>query len=88
MSFDKLDIDKKTKFIEENLLCFSCLYQGHIIKFCRIKKRCELCRKLHPITLHDKYENKKEENHDITSRKLNSKRINKEVIKMPIIPVK
>ena len=34
-------------------MCFACYGQGHIAKFCKQRKLCQICKKHHPTGLHD-----------------------------------
>ena len=43
--------DRKS-YVRENNLCFACLRGGHVSKRCRKRKKCRICLKYHPTSLH------------------------------------
>lgn len=45
---------EKLDFLRGKGLCFSCLKQGHLSKFCEEKLNCEVCSLKHPTVLHMK----------------------------------
>ena len=45
-------LSERKAFTRENNLCFGCLRGGHISKRCRNRKRCSVCSKFHPTSLH------------------------------------
>ena len=45
-------IDDKRTFIRDNRLCFGCLGVNHLSKGCRSRRRCSICQKNHPTSLH------------------------------------
>ncbi|KAJ8027919.1 hypothetical protein HOLleu_30014 [Holothuria leucospilota] len=50
----KLDVCKQFRkdFVKSQNLCFGCLRHGHISKFCRNRLTCNVCSRLHPMSLH------------------------------------
>ena len=44
--------EEKHNFILENRLCFSCLSANHISRFCKDKKKCNICGGWHATVLH------------------------------------
>ena len=51
-SFIELSSDEKRKIIVEKRLCYSCLRSNHISSACQHKLSCNVCKKLHPSSLH------------------------------------
>ena len=51
-SFLSKSLSERKTFARENNLCFGCLRRGHISKRCRKRKRCSICSKSHPTSLH------------------------------------
>ena len=59
-------------YVIDNSLCFACLGSYHIAKKCKYPKRCRVCRRKHPTSLHidqisrsnDGYENTGNSNYD------------------------
>lgn len=49
---------EKIDFLRGKRLCFSCLEQGHMSKYCDAKLNCEVCSLLHPTALHMKSKDK------------------------------
>lgn len=49
---------EKLEFLRSKGLCFSCLKQGHMSKFCEEKLNCEVCSLTHPTVLHIKNKDK------------------------------
>lgn len=49
---------EKLDFLRGKGLCFSCLKQGHMSKFCEEKLNCEACLLTHPSVLHMKNKDK------------------------------
>ena len=45
--------DDRVAFIRENRICFGCLSQGHVSKFCRNRLKCDTCNRNHPTLLHN-----------------------------------
>ena len=45
--------DDRVAFIRENRICFGCLGQGHVSKFCRNRLKCDTCNCNHPTVLHN-----------------------------------
>ena len=43
--------ERKT-FIKEKGLCFACLQSNHISRKCKHRKKCKVCAKFHPTSLH------------------------------------
>lgn len=52
--FSKQNVDTCRKFLESNKLCFNCLAQNHIAKYCRNSARCRICKRRHHSLLHTK----------------------------------
>ena len=44
--------DDRVAFIKENRICFGCLRQGHVSKFCRNRLKCDTCNGNHSTLLH------------------------------------
>lgn len=58
-----MGIKERKKFTRDKGLCFSCLEQGHLSKQCKKRRKCDICGKLHPTSLHgDLKENANDEN--------------------------
>ena len=51
--FCEKTIDERRRVIRRFNLCYSCLHPGHRASGCLRKRRCQLCEKLHPTTLHE-----------------------------------
>ena len=53
--FASLDEKFRKQAVQERKLCFVCLRKGHISKFCRNKKKCEVdgCKMIHHPLLHN-----------------------------------
>ncbi|KAJ8018961.1 hypothetical protein HOLleu_42745 [Holothuria leucospilota] len=45
-------IKDRKDFVKSQNLCFGCLRHGHISKFCRNRLTCNVCSRLHPMSLH------------------------------------
>ena len=50
--FCKKDVKERKEFTKSKGLCFGCLKQGHVSKYCKKRKTCDTCGKLHPASLH------------------------------------
>ncbi|KAK3085303.1 hypothetical protein FSP39_001304 [Pinctada imbricata] len=50
--FLERDLKDRKEYIRTNGLCFGCLRSGHLSKKCRSRKRCGICSKFHPTSLH------------------------------------
>ena len=50
--FMKNSMDVKREFIKNNLLCFGCLFQGHVAKNCKNRSICRQCNGKHATALH------------------------------------
>lgn len=50
--FEKKKHREKVEFIKGKGICFGCLHQGHISKYCRKRLTCTSCSKQHPSVLH------------------------------------
>ena len=53
--FKAMTLDNRGKFIYYNNLCYGCLDKigtDHISKTCQQRKKCEVCKELHPTILH------------------------------------
>ena len=44
--------EDKNRFIFENHLCFGCLTANHVFRFCKNKKKCQVCGGSHATVLH------------------------------------
>ena len=44
--------EDKNRFVFENRLCFGCLTANHIIRFCKERKKCQVCGGLHATVFH------------------------------------
>ena len=54
-SFKAMTLDNRGKFIYYNSLCYGCLDKtgtDHVSKTCQQRKKCEVCKELHPTILH------------------------------------
>ena len=51
-TFEKLNPDKKSKFVRDSSLCFGCLKGNHISRNCNRRLKCDICSKMHPTVLH------------------------------------
>lgn len=56
--FLKMDADDRWEFVKKIPLCFSCLKFGHSIKYCFMKKKCQVddCTKRHHFLLHNNFQ--------------------------------
>ena len=45
-------LKKRKTFIKEKGLCFACLQSNHISRKCKHRKKCKVCAKFHPTSLH------------------------------------
>ncbi|XP_063448067.1 uncharacterized protein LOC134727615 [Mytilus trossulus] len=50
--FLKKSVNERKNFAKENGLCFGCLGYGHTSKKCQKRKKCEVCSRFHPTSLH------------------------------------
>ena len=50
--FLKKSIDDRKSFLMEKKLCFGCYGEDPIVKGCLNRRKCKICNKLHPMTLH------------------------------------
>ena len=50
--FTTKSMTERKAFIKEKGLCFACLQGNHISRRCKHRKKCKVCRKLHPSSLH------------------------------------
>ncbi|XP_071803595.1 uncharacterized protein [Asterias amurensis] len=50
--FGDKSMEEKTKFIQENSLCFGCLRKGHYSKNCKRRSTCAKCKRSHLTALH------------------------------------
>uniref|UniRef100_A0A1B0D8P4 Uncharacterized protein n=1 Tax=Phlebotomus papatasi TaxID=29031 RepID=A0A1B0D8P4_PHLPP len=73
--FNRLSVDARRKFVNDNSTCFNCLKGSHRAKDCRGKMKCQSCGKRHNTLLHldngastGKIETQKEEQ-SMTSKK-------------------
>lgn len=48
---DRSEEDKR-EFITSNALCFGCLRKGHLSKDCKRRRKCNICKRMHPTALH------------------------------------
>ncbi|KAL6461982.1 hypothetical protein MHYP_G00301270 [Metynnis hypsauchen] len=51
--FINKSVEDKRRFILDNNLCFGCLRRGHNSKGCKNKATCGICKKHHPMPLHE-----------------------------------
>ena len=51
--FLKESLEGRRKYASSNKLCYGCLNPNHLAKECIYKKRCKVCSKPHPTSLHD-----------------------------------
>ena len=51
-NFKAKTLSKRKQLAREKGLCFACLHFGHISRKCRQRKRCDICSRLHPTSLH------------------------------------
>ena len=61
--FKKLPIEERREFVFRHRLCFGCLKRtssNHSAKTCNNKKKCSICERLHPSSLHDYYQKEDE----------------------------
>jgi len=70
--FREADMVRKKKLIKEYRLCFCCLEKGHIVRVCRVKKRCgkDGCNRVHHPELHEDVE--QNVNYQVRSKELAS----------------
>ena len=77
--FRKMDIKERKAFAASKGLCFSCLEHGHLSKQCRKRKKCDICGRSHPTSLHgdvkvnvnDGMDNKPPPNENVNSTTVN-----------------
>ena len=50
--FLKKSLDDRLKHVLKERLCYACLGIKHQAKVCRYKRKCTICKKLHPTALH------------------------------------
>ena len=50
--FKKISLQERQKFIRKFGLCYGCLNRGHLIKACRNRQTCGVCRGNHPTVMH------------------------------------
>ncbi|XP_028169269.1 uncharacterized protein LOC114359184 [Ostrinia furnacalis] len=50
--FAKETVDRRRDFVQDNNICFNCLGRSHPAKYCRIKTRCQICKRKHHSLLH------------------------------------
>lgn len=43
---------ERRQFVIANNLCFGCLFQGHLSRTCKKRRKCRVCGKMHPTSLH------------------------------------
>ena len=51
-AFLSKSLAERKAFIRERSLCYGCLQTGHVSKRCRQRKKCSVCSKFHPSSLH------------------------------------
>lgn len=51
-SFLGQSLDERKIFIKENGLCYGCLKHGHRARTCRNRRKCKICKRNHPTSLH------------------------------------
>ncbi|XP_047473555.1 uncharacterized protein LOC125028204 [Penaeus chinensis] len=51
--FNGLDNKAKFEYVQKSFLCRGCLKHGHIIKNCKRKNMCTVCKRRHPTSLHE-----------------------------------
>ncbi|CAG2214433.1 unnamed protein product [Mytilus edulis] len=54
--FLKRSVNERKNFAKENALCFGCLGCGHTSKKCQKRKKCEVCSRFHPTSLHGDFQ--------------------------------
>ena len=52
-AFKKATADEKRKVCFSARICYKCLEQGHVAKFCKSDKRCEICLRQHLTMMHE-----------------------------------
>ena len=52
-AFKKATADEKRKVCFSARVCYKCLEQGHVAKFCKSDARCETCLRQHLTLMHD-----------------------------------
>ena len=50
--FTTKSMTERKAFITEKGLCFACLQGDHISRRCKHRKKCKVCEKYHPTSLH------------------------------------
>lgn len=50
--FLKKSLEDRKSFAKNEGLCFACLGKDHLSRQCRHRKKCKVCSKLHPTSLH------------------------------------
>ncbi|XP_042891382.1 uncharacterized protein LOC122265939 isoform X2 [Penaeus japonicus] len=51
--FGELSNKEKMEYVQRSFICRGCLKFGHIIKNCRKRKMCAVCKRCHPTSLHE-----------------------------------
>ncbi|XP_063607775.1 uncharacterized protein LOC134782243 [Penaeus indicus] len=51
--FNGLDNKAKFEYVQKSFLCRGCLKHGHIVKNCKRKNICTVCKRRHPTSLHE-----------------------------------
>ncbi|XP_063400333.1 uncharacterized protein LOC134684943 [Mytilus trossulus] len=54
--FLKKSVNEQNNFVKENGLCFGCLGYEHTSKKCQKRKKCEVCSRFHPTSLHGDFQ--------------------------------
>ncbi|XP_052071218.1 uncharacterized protein LOC127709652 [Mytilus californianus] len=49
-------VNERKNFAKEKGLCFGCLGYGHTSKKCQKRKKCEVCSRFHPTSLHGDFQ--------------------------------
>ncbi len=56
--FRGMVIKDRKRFAQDKGLCYGCLGYGHVSKQCKKRKKCDICGKLHPSSLHGDFKEK------------------------------
>ncbi|CAC5383579.1 unnamed protein product [Mytilus coruscus] len=54
--FLEKSVNERKNFAKEKGICFGCLGYGHTSKKCQKRKKCEVCTRFHPTSLHGDFQ--------------------------------
>lgn len=53
VNFSKLTLSERKNFIEQNKVCYNCLFTGHELKDCKSRHNCRVCSQRHHTSMHE-----------------------------------